>query len=149
VEDVHGVKNRDLVGGIGQIMFEMDYPHANLPELDACRRKTNRHRGIDRRSPSTRPRQRHRMRQPHEVGEARTTSLTRSIPRSNLALGSYRDVSAVVCAKEHVDWPTVRIIKRAPGWWDSQCMCGRCDVRLRLNQLGAGPSGLSVVGIDR
>jgi hypothetical protein len=29
VEDVHGVKNRDLVGGIGQIMFEVDYPHAD------------------------------------------------------------------------------------------------------------------------
>jgi predicted TIM-barrel fold metal-dependent hydrolase len=29
VEDVHGLKNRDLVGGIGQIMFEVDYPHAD------------------------------------------------------------------------------------------------------------------------
>jgi predicted TIM-barrel fold metal-dependent hydrolase len=29
VDDVHGLQNRDLVGGIGQIMFEVDYPHAD------------------------------------------------------------------------------------------------------------------------
>jgi predicted TIM-barrel fold metal-dependent hydrolase len=29
VDDVHGLKNRDLVGGIGQIMFEVDYPHTD------------------------------------------------------------------------------------------------------------------------
>jgi predicted TIM-barrel fold metal-dependent hydrolase len=29
VEDIHGLQNRDILGGIGQIMFEVDYPHAD------------------------------------------------------------------------------------------------------------------------
>jgi predicted TIM-barrel fold metal-dependent hydrolase len=28
VDDIHGLKNRDIMG-MGQIMFEVDYPHAD------------------------------------------------------------------------------------------------------------------------
>jgi predicted TIM-barrel fold metal-dependent hydrolase len=37
VDDVHGVKNRDIVGGIGQIMFEVDYPHADSTYPESLR----------------------------------------------------------------------------------------------------------------